>query len=274
MGRPLSAFAGKTALITGAGDGIGAMLARQFAEAGVRVLVQDIRADAAEQVARDIGANAQPLVFDVSDEAAVRAAAAGLAAQGVQLNVLWINAGVATNASILAAPSHTLAWAYGVNVLGAIWTAQAFVPLLVSAADGPRHVGLTASVAALRVPGNVYTLYAATKQASLGVAEGLRRELVESGVPMTILCPGLFASNIWNGARARPDRFGGPASLPEDAPFAPRWREAKDPVLMWPHIARSIEGGGGYCICTTDGGATQAAITARMDEISAALEEV
>lgn len=273
MPQPLSAFAGKTALVSGAGDGIGAMLARQFAHAGMNVLVQDIRADAAERVAREIGVRAQPIVFDVSDRDAVAAAASDLGARGVSLNLLWINAGVAPSEAILTAPANTLAWAYGVNVLGAIWTAQAFAPLLMGA-EGPRHVGFTASVAALRVPGGAFTLYAATKQASLGVAEALRRELAESGVVMTILCPGLFASNIWNGVRARPDRFGGAAPMREDTPFASRWRDAKDPVLMWPHIVRAMESGGGYCVCTTDGGATRAAIAARMDEVAAAILEL
>lgn len=264
---------GKTALVTGAGDGVGAMLARQFAEAGLSVFVQDIRAEAAERVASEIGDRARPLVFDVSDVDAAHTAASALKAQGVTLNILWINAGVASDQTILKSSPNTVSWTYGVNVLGAVWTAQSFAPLLMRA-HGPRHVGLTASVAALRLPGEAYTLYAATKQATLGVAEALRREFADAGVPMTILCPGLLQSQIWNGVRARPDRYGGPSPLPESSLAAAPWRTAKDPILMWPHIAHSIENGGGYCICATDGGVTQAAINKRMREISEAIVEV
>lgn len=249
------------------------MLARQLAEAGLSVLVQDIRAEAAERVAREIGDRARPLVFDVSDVEAVNTAASALEAQGATLNLLWINAGVASDQAILSASANEVSWAYGVNVLGAVWTAHAFAPFLMRA-DGPRHVGLTASVAALRLPGEAYTLYAATKQAALGVAEALRREFADAGVAMTILCPGLLHSQIWNGAKARPGRYGGPNPLPESSLAAAPWRTAKDPILMWPHIAHSIENGGGYCICATDGGVTQAAINRRMQEISEAITEV
>ncbi|MEL8054568.1 MAG: SDR family NAD(P)-dependent oxidoreductase, partial [Pseudomonadota bacterium] len=63
----LSNYESKLALVTGAGDGIGAMLARSFASVGMRVCVQDIREDAARGVAEEIGGGAFPLAFDVSD---------------------------------------------------------------------------------------------------------------------------------------------------------------------------------------------------------------
>mgnify|MGYP001371514331 CR=1 FL=1 len=63
----LTEYHGKTAIVTGAGDGIGAMLAKNLAAAGLRVGVQDIRREAAERVAKDIGNGAFALVFDVSN---------------------------------------------------------------------------------------------------------------------------------------------------------------------------------------------------------------
>ena len=51
------------------------------------------------------------------------------------------------------------------------------------------------------------TLYAATKHASLGLAEGLRAEALAENVPMTILCPGLLNTDIWDAARARPEKI-------------------------------------------------------------------
>ena len=138
----LSEYKGRHALVTGAGDGIGKMLAKQLADAGMKVCVQDIRGGAAQAVADEIGTNALPLSFDVSDRDACFQGAETQAENG-PLNLLWINAGVGIGAPVIRGKSNAVEWAFGVNVMGAIWTAQAFRPLM-EEATGPRHVGITA----------------------------------------------------------------------------------------------------------------------------------
>ncbi len=267
----LEAYRGKTALVTGAGDGIGAMLARGFAEAGMRVCVQDIRADAAQAICEEIGPPAFPLVFDASDREAALTAAGQLEAQGERLSVLWLNAGVGVGSGVISGKANAIDWAFGVNVLGIIWTAQAFRPLMEDGAP-PRHVGITASSAALRAPSGPFPLYAATKHGTFAVAEALQAELSVDGIGVTILCPGLLNTNIWDGARARPDRFGGVRRM--DPAISTPWREAKAPDLMWPHIARKIEDGGGYLVCATDDGDTKEAFEARARRISDSIVDI
>jgi NAD(P)-dependent dehydrogenase (short-subunit alcohol dehydrogenase family) len=245
----MNAFSGKLALVTGAGDGIGAMLARGLASWGMRVCVQDIRAEAAEAVAAEIGGGAFPLAFDVSDRAACMAAAEMLAAKGEPLTLLWANAGAGVGSGLLTGKAETLEWAFGVNVLGIVWTVQAFAPLMTGET---RHVGFTASTAALRPVPAQMGLYPVSKHAAFAVAEGLAGELEAKGIPSTILFPGLLNTNIWDGARARPDRFGGERRA--DPAISMRWREAKDPALMWPHIEKTVLGGGGYLTCSTEPG--------------------
>ncbi|MEL7453777.1 MAG: SDR family NAD(P)-dependent oxidoreductase, partial [Pseudomonadota bacterium] len=162
-------------------------------------------------------------------------------------------------------------WALDVNVRGVIWTAQAFAPLMAEA-TGPRHVGVTASTAALRRPEGDFPLYATTKHATFAVAEALRGEFAAQGIGTTILCPGLLNTKIWDGAKARPDRFGGARHM--DPSFSKMWDEAKTPEIMWPEIARVIGQGGGYLICSTDEGETKAAFEARAQEISSGIVEV
>lgn len=267
----LAAYTGKLALVTGAGDGIGEMLARRLASAGLRVCVQDIRGEAAARVAKDIGAAAFSLPFDVSDRAATLAAAGELRARGETLHLLWINAGVGLAAPIIAGPANAIEWAFAVNVLGVVWTAQAFVPLM-GEAPGARHVGLTASVAALHAPEGPFPLYAATKHAAFALGEALRGELQAMGIGMTLLCPGLLNTNIWDGTRARPDRFGGPQSM--NPAVATRWREAKRPDLMWPHVERAIANGGGYLVCATDGGEIEGLLERRTRAIRDGIERI
>lgn len=251
----LDDFKGKLALVTGAGDGIGEMLAKGFAGAGMRVCVQDIREAAAERVAGEIGAAAFALGGDVSDRDRLAAAAQTLAEQGEALNLLWLNAGVGVGAPVLKARPHAVEWGFGVNVLGVIWSMQAFWPLM-EAADGARHVGFTASSAALRRPEGDFPLYATTKHATFAVAEALAGELKRDGVDSTILCPGLINTDIWDGARARPERFGGVRR--RDPSISGYWRAAQGPDVMWPAIAAKVAGGGGYLVCETEPGAREA----------------
>lgn len=266
----LTAFKGKRAIVTGAGDGIGEMLARNLAKAGLQVGVQDIRRDAAERVATEIGGGAFPLVFDVSDRDACFAAAERVGADG-PLNLVWINAGVGVGSPILTGKSNAIEWAFDVNVRGVMWTAQAFVPLM-DGADGPKHVGVTASTAALRQPEGDFPLYATTKHATFAIAEALRGELAQKAIPTTILCPGLLNTKIWDGARARPERHGGTRRM--DPSISKMWDEAKAPEVMWPDIARVIGQGGGYLVCSTNGDETKAAFEARTQEISSGIVEV
>lgn len=266
----LTAFKGKRAVVTGAGDGIGEMLARNLAQAGLVVGVQDIRKEAAERVANEIGGDAFPLVFDVSDRDACFAAAEEAAARG-PLNLLWINAGVGVGSPILTGKQNAIEWGLDVNVRGVIWTAQAFTPLM-DGAEGPKHVGVTASTAALRPPEGDFPLYATTKHATFAVAEALRGELAQRSIPTTILCPGLLNTKIWDGARARPERFGGVRRM--DPSVSKMWDDAKTPETMWPEIARVIGQGGGYLVCSTNGGETKAVFEARAAEISSGIVEI
>lgn len=263
----LADFKGKLAMVTGAGDGIGEMLARKLASAGLRVIVQDVRREAADRVAADIGHGASSLVFDVSDRDACFQAASDAQAHG-PMNLLWINAGVGVGSPILTGKQNAIEWAFDVNLRGVIWTAQAFVPLLHDA-EGPRHVGVTASSASLRAPDGDFPLYATSKHATFAVAEALRGELAAHEIATTILCPGLLNTKIWDGARARPERHGGPRRM--DPAISTQWDQAKSPDLMWPHIAARIAAGGGYLVCATDGDDTRNAFEVRAADIASSI---
>lgn len=244
-------YRGRLAIVTGAGDGIGAMLATGFAGWGMRVAVQDIRADAAAAVVERIGGGAFPLVYDVSDRDATMAVAEQLAAEGQVPAIVWANAGVGAGTSLLKGRPNAIEWTFGVNLFGVIWTAQAFVPLMTDG-DGPRHFGVTASSAALRTPEGDFPLYATSKHTTFAIGESLMSELAGAGIESTLLCPGLLNTNIWDSAKARPDRFGGVRH--QDESTAGYWREAQAPEVMWPHIERTVLAGGGHLTCDTESG--------------------
>ena len=187
--------------------------------------------------------------FALKEPAVLAGAVAEFEAKASSLNLLWLNAGVGVGAPVLTGKANAIEWGFGVNVLGVIWSMQAFWPL-VEKADGPKHVGFTASSASMVEPEGDFPLYALTKHGTFAVAEALSGELQSKGVETTILCPGLLNTNIWDGARARPDRFGGVRHM--DPSVSAYWREAQTPDVMWPHIEATLNEGGGYLICATD----------------------
>lgn len=243
----LDAYAGQWCVVTGGAEGIGLAIARAFGAAGMRIALLDVREAAANEAAERLrveGIEAVAQAADVSDRTSIGEAAAQLAARGVVPRMLWINAGVAVGAGVLGVRPNMAEWLYGVNALGVIWTAQAFVPAML-AGPRPAHVGVTASSAAYRSPGAPFTIYAASKHATLGLGEALRAELAEHDIGVTLFCPGLLNTAIWDGAKARPERFGGVRHL--DHEVGERWRAAPTPDAAMPPLLAAVAAGGGYC---------------------------
>lgn len=248
--RSYSPSKGDWAVITGAGRGIGRFLAQHFAAKGMRICALDIDADEAQQTASLCGPESIGYRCDVSDRAKTMAAADALIAQGVSPSLLWINAGVGSADTISSVKPEILDWLMGVNVLGPVHTAQAWLPAL-KASKGPAHVAVTASSASVTPVSGPFTLYATTKQMTAAVAEALAAEMAGDGIGVTILCPGILNTEIWNARQARPERFGGPRSAPEKA--GAHWRAQPGPEILAQGIDEALAHGGGWCIIPTEG---------------------
>jgi NAD(P)-dependent dehydrogenase (short-subunit alcohol dehydrogenase family) len=218
---------GLSAAVTGGGDGIGRAVALQLARHGMNVAVLDIREDAARATADDCareGVRTIALRCDVSiNDEIVAAAERARAALGT-IALVWANAGLGIAGGLTTASREALQWMLAVNVHGLIDTIRAFVPHM-KQQTGWRRVAITGSMAGLvQVGDGGPSAYGATKYAGVGIAEALRAELTGDGIGVTLFCPGTVNTRIWDGARARPERFGGPRHAPEEA--GARWRAA------------------------------------------------
>jgi NAD(P)-dependent dehydrogenase (short-subunit alcohol dehydrogenase family) len=268
----LAAYRGQWALVTGAGDGIGRALALGFATQGLHVVICDIMPAPAQAVAdeaRALGVDARTAIVDVSDRDALMRASEALFAEGVDPALVWANAGVGVGASLIEGSPRAIEWAVSVNILSVAWTAQAFGPRLIARA-GPRHFGVTASSASIVDVTGPFTLYAASKQGTAGFAEALAAELTPKGVGVTILYPGLLNTKIWDAARARPDRFGGPSHMPDHV--GEMWRKAEGPDVLIAPVLETIAAGGGRCVVDPTGQA-KPRFEARNAAIAAAFRE-
>ena len=204
---------GRVAVVTGGGSGIGRGIALTLGAEGMTVAVADIQQSNAEAVAAEIeaaGGRAFGIGVDVTSVESLAAAAKEIVARAGGVNLLCANAGVLARIGPLA--DHTIEdWEYtlSVNVMGVVKTVAAFLPALRASAPDA-HIVNTASLGGLtaevRAPLGAYI---ASKYACVGYSEMLRAELAGEGIGVSVLCPGVVASNLTaTSAENRPDAFG------------------------------------------------------------------
>jgi NAD(P)-dependent dehydrogenase (short-subunit alcohol dehydrogenase family) len=216
-------LSGRIAVVTGAGSGLGAALARVFAEAGMAVAALDIDEPAAEATAatlgKELGVPTLAVGADVGDAESVAAAARAVAEGLGGCDLLCANVGVQQFGAIDRLTEQDWAWVLDVNVMGAVRTVREFLPLLrarAPAGSGWRHVALTASSSVL-VPGVRLAAYQASKFAVTGFGETLRAELADEGIGVSVLFPhGMITRHLESSALARPADLGESVTLPDD----------------------------------------------------------
>ncbi len=170
-----------TAVITGAGRGIGLAIARRFAADGYAVLMLDRAAEPMGRAAADLGARA--CVLDVTDAPAV----SRLPGLAPDCSVLVNNAAVTLYTSLLETPAGDARAVLDVNVVGALLAAAALAPVM-SARGGGSIVNLSSITAAAHPPGT--GLYSASKAAVEALTRALAVELGPIGVRCNAVAPG------------------------------------------------------------------------------------
>lgn len=183
-------------LVTGAGSGLGRELATRWSAAGDQVLVSDVDADAAEAVAKELGAVARPL--DVTSDADWVAALEWCRTTWGGLDVLVNNAGVGAGGRFERISIEDWDWIWEINLKGVVRGCRTFVPLFKEQGSG--HIVNVASLAGLmNLP--AMASYNVTKAGVVALSETLRHELEPYGVHTTVVCPAYFRTNL--GERTR-----------------------------------------------------------------------
>ena len=197
----------KSIVVTGASTGIGWGCVRFLIGKGFHVFGSVRKQADAERLQKEFGAAFTPLIFDVTDEAAVAAGAKIVAAKlnGESLFGLVNNAGIANPGPLLHLDIAAFRQQMEVNVTGQLVVTQAFAPLLGATPDAKSkdrgRICMMSSVGG-KVASPFLGPYSASKFALEGLSESLRRELLIYGVDVIIIAPGAIATPIWDKADA------------------------------------------------------------------------
>lgn len=208
----------RIALVTGANQGIGLQIAKDFAAQGLTVLMGSRNLRNGETAAEEIGANAHAIQLDVTDRESIAAAASRIEKDFGRLDILVNNAGIAKigqptgtveefakRSRISVAALDDIRAIYETNVFGVIAVTQAMLPLL-RKSKSARIVNVSSGVGSLtRTPGpggehlcRIFGMYSASKTALNAVTVGLALDLQAEGIKVHAACPGYAKTALNN----------------------------------------------------------------------------
>lgn len=205
-------------LITGVSTGIGYDAARYLIARGFYVF-GSVRTQAdAERVRASLGERFTPLLFDVTDAAAIKAAVSEVAAAvgDSGLHALVNNSGISGPAPLMHVPLDEVRQMFEVNVLGLLAVTQAFLPLLGARSNCPHPPGRIVNISSIS-GGLAFPLlgaYAGSKHAVEALTDALRRELDLFGIAVIGIEPGNIRTPIWEKATEADTRFADTAYAP------------------------------------------------------------
>lgn len=232
-------FKGRCAVITGGGSGIGRAMALDLARRGTNLVLADIEpaalAKTAEEVAA-LGVRVLPVPTDVSRLESVQALADAAFERFGKVHVLCNNAGVSAGGPLHQSRHEDWQWVVGVNLWGVIHGVEAFVQRMVDGGD-EGHVVNTASMAGLIASAGL-GIYNTTKYAVVGLSETLAKDLRDTNIRVSVLCPMGVQTRIRDSERNRPPEYGDRSPERKQPELLGRWIPPEDVSAM---VMQAIE---------------------------------
>mgnify|MGYP001332508844 CR=1 FL=1 len=186
---------GKTCLITGAGRGIGAAIARRLAADGANVTVVDLNGEAAEQVASELGDRGLGIGADVADRAAVRGAIERTVERFGRLDVMFNNAGISQTKPLLEATEEEFMRIQRVNGLGVLIGIQEAAKQFIAQGGGGKIINTHSMAGKQGFP--LFAAYCYSKFGVVALTQAAARGLAEHGITVNAFGPGVVQTPLW-----------------------------------------------------------------------------
>jgi D-sorbitol dehydrogenase (acceptor) len=200
---------GKTALITGSARGIGFAFAKAYLAEGAHVVIADINSDAAEAAAAALGDMAMAVTMDVTDLASIDAGITKAAGHFGQIDILINNAAIFTAAPIVEITEEDYTRVFDINVKGTLFTTQAVARHMIEHGVKGKIINM-ASQAGRRGEALV-AVYCASKAAVISLTQSAGLNLIQYGINVNAIAPGVVDGEHWDGVDAFFARFEGKA---------------------------------------------------------------
>jgi len=197
---------GKTALVTGAGRGIGRAIALALAQEGAQVAALDILAESAESVRREIeawGMKGLAVGVDLTKRPEVEGAVAQVVAQFGQLDIVVNNAGWDKMEMFLDTAEETWDKIIAINFKSVLYVCKAALPHMVKRGSG-RVISIASDAG--RVGSTGESVYAGTKGAIIAFSKTLAREMARYQITVNVVCPGLTETPLLEGIRQQSEK--------------------------------------------------------------------
>lgn len=191
---------GKTALITGAARGIGLAFAKAYVAEGARVAIADIEIGRARRAAKDIGDAAIAVELDVTDQSSIDAAVAETVEKLGQIDILINNAAIFTAAPLVEIDRADYARVFDINVAGVLFTTQSVAKHMIAEGIKGRIINMASQAG--RRGESLVAVYCATKAAVISLTQSMGLNLIEHGINVNAIAPGVVDGEHWDGVDA------------------------------------------------------------------------
>jgi D-sorbitol dehydrogenase (acceptor) len=191
---------GKSALITGAARGIGLAFAKAYVTEGAKVAIADIDFERAQRAAQEIGDAAIAVEMDVTDQASIEAAVSQTAARFGQIDILINNAALFTAAPVTEITREDYSRVFDINVAGTLFTLQAVAKHMIETGVKGRIINMASQAGRRGEP--LVAVYCATKAAVISLTQSAGLNLIQHGINVNAIAPGVVDGEHWDGVDA------------------------------------------------------------------------